>query len=134
MLDYVSVIQPARPIEVCSANVDAIDVAIYRANKLAKAHRLAVDTVLSGLRNAAAWCGGDASRLEGRTWFIHADLSDVEPYNRKLLFTVAEFRFEGGAFLFIRAGRVNTRANRLPPVSYVLDVHADIRPLVFTSI
>jgi len=134
MLDYVSVIQPAAPMEFCAENRDAIDVAIYRANKLAKTRRLTIGLVSSGLRAAASWCGGDAPRLEGRTWFIHADLSDVVPYNRKLLFTVAEFRFREGAFLFVRAGRVNMRANRMPPVSYVLDVHADVRPFIFTSI
>lgn len=134
MLDYVSVIQSAAPLEVCSANLDAIDVTVFRANKLAKTHRLTVALVSSGLRAAASWCGGDASRLGGRTWFIHASLSDVVPYNRKLLFTVAEFRFEEGAFMFVRAGRVNMRANRMPPVSYILDVHADVRPLFFTPI
>lgn len=134
MLDYVSVIQPDSPVEFCAENRDAIDVAIYRANKLAKTHRLTIGLVSSGLRAAASWCGGDAPRLEGRTWFIHASLSDVVPYNRKLLFTVAEFRFNEGAFLFVRAGRVNMRANRMPPVSYILDVHADVRPFIFTSI
>ena len=134
MLDYVSVIQPESPVEFRAENRDAIDVMVYRANKLAKTHRLAIGLVSSGLRAAAAWCGGDQSRLEGRTWFIHASLSDVVPYNRKLLFTAAEFRFAEGAFLFVRAGRVNMRANRMPPVSYILDVHADVRPLVFTSI
>lgn len=134
MLDYVSVIQPATPLEVCSANLGAIDVMVYRANKLAKAHRLVIEGVVAGLRAAASWCGGDQSRLGGRTWFVHAGLSDVVPYNRKLLFTVAEFRFNEGAFLFVRAGRVNMRANRMPPVSYILDVHADVRPFIFTSI
>ena len=134
MLDYLSFIQPPRPIDVCAANLDAIDVALFRANKLAKTHRLTIRLVSSGLRAAASWCGGDTSRLEGRTWFIHASLSDVEPYNRKLLFTVAEFRYRRGGFQFICAGRFNTRANRMSPVSYILDVHADVRPLVFTSI
>lgn len=134
MLDYVSVIQPGAPISFCAKNRGVVDVLLFRANKLAKSHRLTLATVSEGLRSAASWCGGDASRLEGRTWFIHADLSDVAPYNRKLLFTVAEFRFEEGAFMFVRAGRFNTRVNRMPPVSYVLDVHADVRPLVFTPI
>lgn len=134
MLDYLSFVQPARPIDVCTANLDAIDVAIYRANKLAKSHRLTLAAVSSGLRAAALWSGGDQSRLADRTWFIHADLSDVSPRNRKLLFTVAEFRYRRGGFQFICAGRFNTRANRMPPVSYVLDVHADVRPLVFTPI
>lgn len=134
MLDYLSFVQPPRPIDVCTANLDAIDVALFRANKLARTHRLTIGLVSSGLRSAALWSGGDQSRLAGRTWFIHAGLSDVVPYNRKLLFTVAEFRFKEGAFLFVRAGRFNTRANRMPPVSYVLDVHADVRPLVFTPI
>ncbi len=134
MLDYVSVIQPGAPISFCAKNRDVIDVLLYRANKLAKTHRLTVALVSSGLRAAASWCGGDASRLEGRTWFIHDSLSDVAPYNRKLLFTVAEFRFRDGSFEFVLAGRANMRANRMPPVSYVLDVHADVRPLVFTPI
>lgn len=134
MLDYVSVIQPGAPISFCAKNRDVIDVLLYRANKLAKTHRLTITLVSSGLRAAASWCDGDQSRLADRTWFIHADLSDVMPYNRKLLFTVAEFRFAGGSFEFVRAGRANMRANRMPPVSYVLDVHADVRPLVFTPI
>lgn len=134
MLDYLSFIQPAHPIDVCASNLDAIDVAVYRANKLAKTHRLTISLVSSGLRAAVSWCGGDTSRLADRTWFIHADLSDVSPRNRKLLFTVAEFRYRRGGFQFICAGRFNTRANRMPPVSYILDVHADVRPLVFTSI
>lgn len=134
MLDYVSVIQPGAPISFCAKNRDVIDVLLFRANKLAKTHRLTVALVSSGLRAAASWCGGDASRLEGRTWFIHDSLSDVAPYNRKLLFTVAEFRYGRGGFQFICAGRANMRANRMPPVSYVLDVHADVRPLVFTPI
>ena len=39
MLDYLSFIQPPRPIDVCAANLAAIDVALFRANKLAKAQR-----------------------------------------------------------------------------------------------
>ena len=134
MLNYVSIMQPDSPVEFCARNRDAIDVMIFRANKLAKTHRLTIGLVSSGLRAAVSWCGGDQSRLEGRTWFIHAGLLDVVPYNRKLLFTVAEFRFNEGAFLFVRAGRVNMRANRMPRVSYILDVHADVRPFIFTSI
>ena len=134
MLDYVSVIQPNTPIDFCAKNRDVIDVLLFRANKLAKTHRLTIDVVSSGLRAAASWCGGDQSRLADRTWLIHAGLSDVSPFNRKLMFTVAELRFAGGSFKFVRAGRVNMRANRMPPVSYILDVHSDVRPFFFTPI
>ena len=134
MLDYLSFIQPPRPIDVCAANLDAIDVALFRANKLAKTHRLTIGLVSSGLRAAALWSGGDQSRLADRTWFIHASLSDVVPYNRKLLFTVAECRFNGGSFWLVRAGRVHMRANRMPPVSYVPDAYASLRPVRFISI
>ena len=134
MLEFKSFVAPSSPLEVCPANFAELDVLIYSANKLAKTRLLTLSAVSDGLRSAALWCGGDASRLEGRTWFVHPDLSDAAPYNRKLLFTVAECRFNGGSFWLVRAGRVHMRANRMPPVSYVPDAYASLRPVRFISI
>lgn len=134
MLDYKSFVQPGSPLVFCQENFAAIDAFVYRANKLAKTRRLSMKEVSDGLRAVAAWSGGDASRLADRAWLVRSDLSGVEPYNRKILFTVAECRFEDGAFLFVRAGRMFMRANRMPPVAYVPDAYADFRPLRFEPI
>ena len=53
MLDYVSVIQPNTPIDFCVKNRDVIDVLLFRANKLAKTHRLTIDVVSPPPRGAA---------------------------------------------------------------------------------
>lgn len=128
MLDYSVKVDCSIP--VTSETADAVSDVLFSVDARLRTGRLVPSVLAARLRAVLSWCGGDASLLVLRTWFVRPDLH-AKRYNAKCCFTVAECRFEDGAFVLKRVGRTAQRANRLPPVSCVRDRRAAMRPAVF---